>query len=364
MAGLESHNNSSIEKAGQRSSKKSESASTQAKAAQKMGAGPSYPVSHADKAIAAFEQEQLPPVPDAPEVLAKLVRNALILIENKEHRLATNLLRNVLMRKPNEPRALRWLGHCLREENRLDEAAKCFKALSQSQGDNESLALYAETLYLSGKDEEAMRVYEMLLMRVTDASPELFDIYKNLGNIQVRAGDFDAAEECYHKANTVRSDSDILMVNYGTLEIQRENFSEAVTRFRRAVEINAANDKGWVGLAMVHRQMGDLELGQANIERALDINPKNKTALNVLVEWNAKDQNFAPSIRRLKDFLAMESEDAEVSFLLARILVHENQLTEAQLELERALSLEPSIPGGTDLMSVLQKEIGRRLEVA
>ena len=327
--------------------------------------GTVYPASHAQAAIAAFEKEEaLPPTPDAPQIIAKLVKNALILVDNREHKLAINLLRNVLMRKPNEPRALRWLGHCLREEGRLDEAVKCFKAFYTQMETNEASSLYAEALYLCGRDQEAFRIYTELLLRVTDASPELFDIYKNLGNIHVRAGDFDAAEECYHKANTVRADSDILMVNYGTLEIQRENFSDAVERFRRAVEINSGNDKGWVGLALVHRQMGDFELAQGNIERALDINPRNKTAINVLVEWNANDQDFSPAIRRLKDYLALESEDAEMSFLLAKILVHQNQLNDAQIELERAVTLDPSIQGGTDLMSVLQKEISRRMGVA
>jgi Flp pilus assembly protein TadD len=330
-----------------------------------VAAGPVYPTTHAEKAIAAFDEDavKLPPIPDSPQILGALVKNALILVENREFSLAMNLLRNVLMRKPNDPRALRWLGHCLRETGKLDEAVKCFKGLYAIQGDNEAASLFAEALYLSGKDQQALHVYNELLMKVTNASPELFDIYKNLGNIYVRAGDFDAAEECYHKANTIRTDSDILMVNYGTLEIQRENFSDAVERFRRAVEINPENDKGWVGLALVHRQMGDLQLASANVERALDINPRNKTALSVLVEWSAQDHDFSPAVRRLKEFLVLESEDAEMSFLLARIFVHQNYMEEARMELERALALDPALQGGTELMMALEKEMARRMEL-
>jgi tetratricopeptide (TPR) repeat protein len=326
-------------------------------------AGAVYPSTHANQAIAAFEQEaKLPPTPDSPEIITKLVRNSLILVDNREYKLAINLLRNVLMRKPNEPRALRWLGHCLREENRLGEATKCFEAFYKAMQTNEAASLYAEVLYLSGRDQEAFAVYTDLLMKVTEASPEMFDIYKNLGNIHVRAGDFDAAEECYHKANTVRADSDILMVNYGTLEIQRENFSEAVERFRRAVEINPGNDKAWVGLALVHRQMGDFELANGNVERALDINPRNKTALNVLVEWNSNDKDFSASVRRLKEYLAVESEDAEMSFLLARILVQQNHMNDALIEMERALTLDPSLEGADRLMNAIENELARRME--
>lgn len=328
-----------------------------------MAAGPSLPIARAQDAIADFDSEtKLPPVPDAPEVVSQLLRNALLLIDNREFGLAMNLLRNILMRKPNEPRAIRWLGHCLRETNNLEDARKCFKALALKLGDDESLLLYGECLYTLGRDQDAICVYQTLLGRLTETSPSLFEVYKNLGNIHVRAGDFEAGEECYNKANTLRCDSDILMVNYGTLEIQRENFSEAVERFRRAVEINAANDKGWVGLAMVHRQMGDLELAKANVERALDVNPRNKTALHLLAEWNLSDRDFTASVRRLADYLALESDDVEMSFLLARILTHLGRLPEAALEMERVLALDPKIEGGAALMIALQNELRRRME--
>ncbi len=331
-------------------------------AAGNVAAGPSLPASRADEALAEFDRGER--APEALELVANLLRNALVLIENREYALAMNLLRNVLMRKPNEPRALRWLGHCLRETNRLEDAAKCFKALASGPGDEESLLLYAEALYTLGRDREAVVVYQTLLGRLTGTSPALFEVYKNLGNIHVRAGDFDAGEECYNKANTLRCDSDALMVNYGTLEIQRENFSDAVERFRRAVEINAANDKGWVGLAMVHRQMGDLELAKANVERALDINPRNRTALHLLAEWDLRDRDFAASSRRLADYLALEGEDAEMSFLLARILTHLGRLPEAVLEMERVLALDPGVEGGLGLMAALRAELRRRMENA
>ncbi|MCM2283005.1 MAG: tetratricopeptide repeat protein [Bdellovibrionaceae bacterium] len=373
MAGLESVRITEGEqlmsraRQGHREATSSQATSHQARshASTDVAAGPALPVTHAQEALTAFDRDvALPPVPDAPELIAQLLRNALVLIENREHGLAMNLLRNVLMRRPNEPRALRWLGHCLRETNRLEDAMKCFKALVTFLGDDESQLLYADSLYMLGRDTEAVEVYQRLLGRLTDTSPALFDVYKNLGNIHVRAGDFEAAEECYNKANTLSCESDILMVNYGTLEIQRENFSEAVERFRRAVEINASNDKGWVGLAMVHRQMGDFELARANVERSLDINPRNKTALHLLAEWDLSDRDFTASVRRLVNYLEMESEDVEMSFLLARILTHLGRLQEAVLEMERVLGLDPMIEGGAQLMTALQAGLRRRTENA
>jgi hypothetical protein len=41
------------------------------------------------------------------------------------------------------------------------------------------------------------------------------------------------------------------------------------------------NDKAWVGLAMIHRQFGDLELAWANVEKLSIFSP----AMNPQLSW-------------------------------------------------------------------------------
>ncbi len=329
-----------------------------------MVAGRSLPQAMLSQALAAFDQEilPLPPVPDSPEVILPILRNAKLLFDNGEFKLAMNLIRNVLLRCPNLPIALRLHGNCLRETGAYHEATRCFRALVAAQDLAENWALFGETLYLLELDNEALRAYGEALVRETESHPQLFEIYKNIGNIHVRAGDFESAEESYNKAYTLKPDSDALMVNYGTLEIQRENFTAAVERYRTAVTLNPRSDRGWVGLALVHRHMGDLDLSRANMERALDMNPRNKTALHLLVEWSVQAFDFKSAVNRLTTYLSLEGDDAEMSFLLAKILVHLNRLDEASLELERTLAFEPTIEGGIALMEVLQNERMRRSE--
>ncbi|MES2856060.1 MAG: tetratricopeptide repeat protein, partial [Bdellovibrionota bacterium] len=184
----------------------------------------------------------------------------------------------------------------------------------------------------------------------------LFEVYKNVGNIHVRAGDFDAAEEFYDKAYTIRPNSDILLVNYGTLEIQRENHESALERFRAAVAVNANSDRAWVGLALVHRAMGDLELAKGNVERALDINDSNRTAIRLSVEWAIQDHEFGSALRRLEEYVAGKgSEDSEICFIFSKLLVQVGRLTEARIELERVLALDPTVEGGIALAKILDK---------
>lgn len=301
-----------------------------------------------------------PPVTKTQDV-SVLLKNAILLARNNEHQLAMNLLRTALAHKPNDRVALKWLGYCFKETGKLHEAIRCFTAFNEQIADSDVLFFAAECYYLLERDKVALQCYNELLSRTDLTEERRFESYKNLGNIHVRAGDFDAAEEAYDKAYTLNPSSGVLMVNYGTLEIQRENIEAAIERFRQAVQLDPNSDKAWVGLAMVHRHMGDFDLSQANVERALDINPKNRTALNLLIEWEAKADRFNSSITRLQQYLSIESEDAEMAFTLAKIFAHSNRIDDANLEMSRVLALDPAIEGGLQLMAVLHSEKTKRI---
>ena len=293
------------------------------------------------------------------------MKNASILMEAGESRLAFNILRNVLIRRPDHPDALRGMGSSLRDAGRFDEALKCFRALYKVTRDTGAQILVAETLYLCERDEMALCAYREVMKKGGADSAQFFEIYKNVGNIHVRAGDFESAEEYYDKAYTISPESDILLVNYGTLEIQRGAWDAAVQRFRQAVAANLRNDRAWVGLAMVHQAMGDLELAKGNVEQALDINPANRTALKLAVEWSLRDFDPSPALRRLETYVSGSGgEDAEMCFIFAKLLVQAGRLAQARIELERVLALDPGIEGGDALARVLDRELIRSQRVA
>lgn len=315
------------------------------------------------RAIAEFDAEPgvdvaLPPVPTEEQLIGLFLKNAAVLLKAKETRLAYNILRNVLMRQPENAAALQMMGSALKNENRYEEALKCFRAHAKIVKSPHALAQVAEVLYLCERDEAALASYRDVLKNVIADADLLFDAYKNIGNIHTRAGDFDAAEEYYDKAYTLRPTSDILLVNYGTLEIQRGAWNEAVTRFRSAVELNAQSDRAWVGLAMVHHSMGDFELAKANLRCALDINSANRTALKLAVDWAQADHDFAPAIGFLQTYLGSKGgEDAEISFLLARTFVQAGLFREARIEIERVLALDPAFESADSLARALDRHL-------
>ncbi len=281
---------------------------------------------------------------------AVMITNADVLIKAEEKSLAEHLLRQCLYLNPKHPEALKKLAEIT---NGTQLRLKAYETLIQTEYSFKNLSHLGNSYYQNGQQEKSKEIYEMALSAATEEHPELFEIYKNLGNIFMREADFDAAEEHYNKAFAVNPLSATLHVNLGTLAMQKADNPTALEKFRSALELDPKNDKAWVGLGMVHHDMGDFVLARANIENAMDINPLNRTAVQLAATWAAQNHDFGFAIEALQNYVSnfvgnvdFSQEDAsfcdeEMSLLLIHLLCLRNQFFEAKLEIERLLLWNP-----------------------
>ncbi|WP_246845821.1 lipopolysaccharide assembly protein LapB [Bdellovibrio sp. ZAP7] len=295
------------------------------------------------QALADFESETTnnKPQTNTDPRVSKYLQNADVLSKHGEYNLALNLLRQACNIDSKNSATLSMLSRCLEKIGKHDEALVALNAWNKVDYGFESLAWLAHALYRMGRDEQALEKYFEALSVLTEEDDQLFEVYKNMGNIYVRQGDFDGAEEYYNKAYTINTTSDVLLVNFGTLEVQRGDFDKSLYCFRKAVEINPQNDKAWVGLAMVHHQFGDTELAWANIDAALDINKKNRTAVHLAANWGLRDRQLQKAIEALEEYLAQVEQDEDMSLVLINLFCTASQMDQALLEIERVLLWNP-----------------------
>lgn len=305
------------------------------------------PIEQVAQAVAEFDADAAP----------SMIRHAEVLIDHREFSSAQSVLRHVLAINSRHERGVELLAIALERAGRMDQALRCRKALTRIS----PLVIYkldlAALQYRLEDDQAALTSYQDIL--ATDSVPEerLFEVYKNLGNIHVRIGDFEAAEDFYNRAFVLDPKSDVLLVNFGTLEINRDNLEAATERFRGAIDANDKNDRAWVGLALVHRARGDFELSWGNLERALDLAPSNRTAIKLLVEWAVRDGRVSSIIGRLQEHVDCDQEDAEMAFQLAKCLTLLGRLNEALLECERVVALDPEQEEAFRLRRVLAEKV-------
>jgi tetratricopeptide (TPR) repeat protein len=306
-------------------------------------------------ALAVFEKPPAFPLknPQTGNETATLLTNADLLCKHGETDLAVHLLRKCLYLNGHHSEALKRLSLCLTQEKQLPLKTKVCEALVKQDLCFENMARLGHCYYQQNLDSKAREIYLEALSLMTDESAELFELFKNLGNICMREGDFDSAEEYYNKAFTLQPSSDALHINLGTLALQQQALELALSRFRLALEINARNDKAWVGLALVHNEMGDHVLSKANLENAIDINPRNRTAVHLAASWAVRDQNYPLAISALENFVSEVDCDEEMSLLLIHLFCVRGQYVEANLELERLLLWDP----GNEKLLMVEQEI-------
>lgn len=311
------------------------------------GPGIVRPIERASEAIREFDSE----------LVASWIQHAAVLIRHREFKTAHMLLRNSLAKDPQSVPAISLLATCLEKSEKWEEAVKCRRALVRMSPTVENRIDLANLYYSLEDDNQSLLAYQDIVQSEVIPESRSFEIFKNMGNILVRRGDFEAAEDCYNRAFLVEPKSDALLVNFGTLEINRDNLEAATERFRSALVLNDQNDRAWVGLALVHRSRGDFELSWANLERALDLNPKNRTALKLLVEWSVRDGRVQAASARLESYLALDGEDAEMAFSFAKCLTLTGHFNEALLECERVVALDPEQEEALRLRRVLAERI-------
>lgn len=291
------------------------------------------------------------------------LKQAALLARHGEYGASEAILRQVLWADSQNREGIEAMGNVLELQGRFDESLRVFRALLRQSVEMTPAGVdprlhVARLLYKLEEDQSALALYSEILSSAIPAEDQLFETYKNVGNILCRQGDFEGAEEFYNKAHVLQPKSDVLLVNFGTLEIQRDRLDLAKDRFRAALEENPHNDRAWVGLALIHRHKGDFELAWGNLERALDLAPHNRTALRLMVEWAVRDGRLGSAIARLEAHISVNQEDTELIFQLVKALALVGRFAEALLECERVVAMDPAMQDAIRL----RRELAERVE--
>lgn len=301
-------------------------------------------------AVTEFENEVGSP---GTGIVPALVGNAEVLAQHKERDLALVLLRQALAEDSFHVSSLRRIYDLLSAgEWTLAERTSIAETLSATTKMASDTLRLAKLEYEKGNLERSLEYYFEAASRIQEEDRTVFEIYKDIGNIFVRQGDFDGAEEYYHKAFALDPDSDALHVNLGTLEIQRQDWGGARDRFRFALGLNPRSDKAWVGLALAHYQLGDIDLAFANVGKAIDLNRANRTAVLLLANWGEKHGRVDEAVDALQDFLGEVSFDEDISLALIQLFCTQKNYVFAQFEIDRVLLWNPL---RTDLYELSEK---------
>lgn len=247
----------------------------------------------------------------------------------------------LLQKDPFDSSAALKLSELLKQRGHDDEVVRVLENLIDIDSCFTTHFALAEAYFNVGRNTEALReLYHATLVLPEDNGLQ-FECFKLQGNVFVRLGDYDSAEDAYNRAYRIDPQSDVLEVNLGTLCLQRGQWDEALDRFRRAIALNSKNDKAWIGLALVHRTKGDVELSWGNIEAALEYNPMNETAIGLALDWSVAEGREFRALEFIRQFLVEGGWSERFSLAFSLLAWRRGEVLAATLELERLLAVNP-----------------------
>lgn len=284
-----------------------------------------------------------------PELLA----NAQLLLANGDYLLARNLFSFLLRKNLRDEEAMKGLGVCFLKLKEILAAKKCFKALWEMH-QRSTYAVYLGMCYLAEENDGAALSSFQLVTDEANLESELkYDFYKAFGNLLMGKDLWDQAEEKYKKALELVPNSAAVLVNLGTLEIQRKNHIKAEAYFSKALQLDVKNSRAYFGMGLVCLEKQQMSLAIQGFERALDCDSKNALALRYLIKIQESESNKDDLKKRIYQFLEYEPNNGEIRFQLAKILVYENHFREASEQADRVLRLLPNDPRVQNLKKML-----------
>ena len=169
------------------------------------------------------------------------------------HVTTISLVQKFLVEHPNSPRGLIDLGRAFAQVFRFDEAEQAFNKVIELSDEKSAAAIYGEigNLYRTqGKFEQAVQWYEKQIA----ADPEDALGYLYLGNLLLRQGDFSSAGTVFHKALECKTACfDEIHYSIGLVNRSLENYGEAASHFKQAIELNDRHDDAKVALKDVKK---------------------------------------------------------------------------------------------------------------
>lgn len=287
----------------------------------------------------------------------KLIENAIKLHRAKDYELSFALIVNALQRDSFREESLIAFRDLQKQRKDLSKSIAAQQMIVKYQPDFENHVHLGELFYLNNQDEMALEAFEQAFEKMIFDSLRLFLAFKYMGNLAVKEGDFEGAEEFYNKAFALKPTDSSLHVNMGTLSLQKADLEAAKDNFATALELNSHEDKAWIGLSMVHLQKSDISLAEANLENALDLNPGNRTGVILYCSLLGKGVSCSKVKSRIEAYLDQNFQDEELTLRLIQLYCADGELTLALMECEKLLVLEPQRQDLLDLFNSIELRV-------
>lgn len=208
-----------------------------------------------------------------PGDLNVMKRRALLLMNIKDFTAASEILKGIIIKAPEEMTFRYYLGLAYEESGKYDQAIIEYKKIMAAQPGNIKPYLNLGYLYTEMElYDEAEEVYSALL----EVAEPMAEYYVYLGRVHILRNDYKAAEDVMEKGLSKFADSDDLHFNMAVLLEREDRFDDMVFHLKRAIDLNPGHADAMNFLGYSYAEKGtNLKEALRLINSSLALKPDN-----------------------------------------------------------------------------------------
>lgn len=230
------------------------------------------------------------------------------------------------------------------------------KTLEEDSTDNEAVQLLGLSYYLAGKPGEAIPQLEKVQTWYASANVDAAYV---LGICYIQTKDYPKARGAFAKMFNVPADSAASYL-FTARMLLRQDFGPVAEEYaRKAATIDAK-------LPLVHQLLGELYLYQSKVDEAitefrkeLEVNPGYAGAYYKLADAYSRAQKFDDAERLLQRSIWLDPTSTGPYILLGKVLEKKGEAELAVRALQRALAMDPNNAIPHHLLGQAYRELGR-----
>lgn len=176
-------------------------------------------------------------------------------------------------------------------------AEKIRRLLQETQIHPESAAVWGKlgmTLDVHGLNEESIRCYQ----RAAELDPKDFR-WTYYCAIALKENGSSEALSWFQKGSSLKPDYAPQYVRYGRALFQAGKLKESESRFQQALQLDSNSAESCVGLAQIAISRNEIQTAREFAEKAIQLNPKQGEAYNLLALLYRRMQDSAAAARAL-----------------------------------------------------------------
>ncbi|MFH1768154.1 MAG: tetratricopeptide repeat protein, partial [Candidatus Omnitrophota bacterium] len=219
-------------------------------------------------------------------------------------------------------------------EDKDSDGAVAFLNRLIAENPRNSMAYYylATILYLTGKRQEAERVYEQAVDKLGKDEPlSRADAYKKLGIIAQTGGDYDKAVSLLQKSLSINPVDPEPEIQLGICYTKQGRYQEAKGHFAAYVRLGGDKIKAMVNMMLIFLYEGDADRAAEQLKEILKTDAEDLTLYFIILENFLDDPQAIKAIFTI--ILAYSDEDVQVKVrrALRRYPQDERRVSEASI---------------------------------